>query len=90
MYRTIFIVRKVHVVASAVQRVAHALWAVPRTVIIAIDACIKVRHPYYLLHGNDHGVSWEGVVGACHEDADEFTLNFAKFVAESRACAFQS
>ena len=39
------------------------------------------QSPVSLLHDSDHGMFWEGVVGiaACHE-ADEFALNFAKFV----------
>ena len=80
MRRTVVTVRNVRVVTSAIQPVAHALGAVPRTVFVTPDACIKVRRPYYTVMVM--GVLWEGVVGiaACHE-ADEFAVNFAKFVA---------
>ena len=80
MYRTIVIVRKVCVTTFAIQPVAHALGAVPRTVLVAPDAGIKVRCTYYTIM--IMGVFWEGVVGiaACHE-ADEFALDFATFVA---------
>lgn len=79
MCRTVVIVRKVRVITSAIQPVAHALRAVPRTVIVAPDACIKVRSPYDTVALM--GVFWESVIRiAARHEADKFALNFATFV----------